>query len=390
MRIALNNAFALTALAAALGFVIPAAAQQPAPAAGPKILKMQSSWPASLTLQDNFKFFAERVDKLTAGQLKIEALAAGQIVPPFEVLDATHKKVIDGAHSVSYYWVGKNKAATLFASTPAGPFGMDQMDFMGWLYEGGGLEMWWDFYQKELKLNVIAFPILPVSPQAFGWFKRPIKNLADFKGMKCRQTGIVAEVFQRMGMQTVNMPGGEIVPSAQRGVIDCAEWVGGIEDLRLGLPQVWKYHYTPGMHETTTIGELIINLDVWNGLTAQQQEAIRSAATETFMRWWVKWQKQNAEAIEEMRTKYGTQILRTPPDILIAFLKAWDEIAKEESAKNPFFKKVLDSQREYAAKVVPAKRFMFPPYSFAANYYWPESTKPAAKIEETATKSVKK
>ena len=363
--------------AAFIAIAAPVAAQtKPAPAA--KTLKMQSSWPASLSLQDSFRYFAERVDKLTGGQLKIDALAAGQVVPAFEVLDASHKKVIDGAHSVSYYWVGKNKAATLFASTPAGPFGMDTMDFLGWLYEGGGLELWQEFYQKELKLNVVVFPILPAGPQAFGWFKRPIKNLADFKGMKCRQTGIVAEIFQKMGMQTVNMPGGEIVPAAQRGVIDCAEWVGGVEDLRLGLPQVYKYHYTPGMHEPSVVGELVINGDVWKDLTAQQQEAIRSAAMEVFTRWWVKWQKQNAEALEEMRTKYGTQILRTPPDILVAFLKAWDEIAKEESAKNPFFKKVLDSQRAYAAKVVPAKRFMFPPYSFAANYYWPEQ-KPAAK-----------
>ena len=374
MRTALRKTFALTALAAVLGMVVPAGAQQPA---GVKNLKFQSTWPASSTLQDNFRYFAERVDKLTAGQVKIEALAAGQIVPPFEILDATHKKVIDGGHGIAYYWVGKNKAATLFSNTPAGVAGMDHMDFLGWIYEGGGLELWWDFYQKELKLNVIAFPILPSSPQAFGWFKRPIKNLADFKGMKCRQTGIVAEVFQRMGMQTVNLPGGEIVPSAQRGVIDCAEWVGGIEDLRLGLPQVWKYHYTPGMHESASIGEIIINTDVWKGLTAQQQEAIRSAATETFVRWGVKWQKQNAEAIVEMRTKYGTQILRTPPDVLLAFLKAWDEIAAEESAKNPFFKKVIDSQRAYASKVIPAKRFMFPPYTFAANHYWPEA-KPAA------------
>jgi TRAP-type mannitol/chloroaromatic compound transport system substrate-binding protein len=370
MRNAMRKAFALTALAAALGFAVQAAAQQPA--AGPKSYKFQSTWPASLTLQDNFKFFTERVEKLTSGQVKIEALAAGQIVPPFEVLDASHKKVIDGAHAISYYWVGKNKAATLFANTPAGIVGMDHMDWLGWIYEGGGLDLWWDFYQKELKLNLVAFPILPASPQALGWFKRPIKNLADFKGLKCRQTGIVSEIYQRMGMTTVNMPGGEIVPSAQRGVIDCAEWVGGIEDLRLGLPQVWKYHYTPGMHESGSIGELMINLDVWKGLGAQPQEAVRSATVETFLRWWVKWQKQNADAIEEMRTKHGTQILRTPPDVLIAFFKAWDEVAKEESAKNPFFKKVLDSQREYAAKVVPAKRFMFPPYSFAANYYFPE------------------
>jgi TRAP-type mannitol/chloroaromatic compound transport system substrate-binding protein len=366
---------AASALAATFALLFGAAAHAQQPAAGAKTLKMQSSWPASATLQDNFKMFAERVDKLTGGQLKVDALAAGQVVPAFEVLDATHKKVIDGAHSVTYYWIGKSKAATLFASTPAGPFGMDTMDFMGWVYEGGGLDLWWEFYQKELKLNVIAFPILPSGPQAFGWFKRPIKNLADFKGMKCRQTGIVAEIFQRMGMQTVNMPGGEIVPSAQRGVIDCAEWVGGIEDLRLGLPQVYKYHYVPGMHESSIVGELLINGEVWKSLPAQQQEAIRSAATETLLRWWVRWQKQNADALDEMRTKYGTQILRTPPDVLIAFLKAWDEIAAEESAKNPFFKKVLDSQRSYASRVVPAKRFMFPPYSFAANYYWPEDAK---------------
>jgi TRAP-type mannitol/chloroaromatic compound transport system substrate-binding protein len=374
------KALSLTALAAA-AVAFSAHAQQPAV----KNLKFQSTWPASLTLQDNFRFFAERVDKLTSGQVKIEVMAAGQIVPPFEILDATHKKVIDGGHGIAYYWVGKNKAATLFSATPAGIAGMDHMDYLGWMYEAKGLDMWWDFYANDLKLNVIAFPILPASPQALGWFKRPIKNLADFKGMKCRQTGIVAEIYQRMGQQTVNMPGGEIVPSAQRGVIDCAEWVGGIEDLRLGLPQVWKYHYTPGMHETTSIGELIINGDVWKGFTPQQQEAVRSAVTETFLRWWVKWQRQNADAIVEMRTKHGTQLLRTPPDVLIAFFKAWDEIAKEESAKNPTFKRVLESQREYASIVVPAKRFMFPPYSFAANYYWPEA-KPAPEAKAKKAK----
>ena len=372
MRNRFTQALLAGVLAATFGFA--AQAQQQA-AGGSKTLKMQSTWPASLTLQDNFRYFAERVDKLTSGQLKIEALAAGQIVPPFEVLDATHKKVLDGAHAVSYYWVGKSKTATLFSSTPAGPFGMDTIDFMGWLYEGGGLDLWWDFYTKELKLNVIAFPILPAGPQAFGWFKRPIKNLADFKGMKCRQTGMVAEVYMRMGMNTVNMPGGEIVPSAERGVIDCAEWVGGIEDLRLGLPQVWKYHYTPGPHEMSSVGEVIFNTEVWASLTPQQQEAIRSASSEVFVRWWIRWQKQNADAIEEMQTKHGTQILRTPPEILTEFLKAWDAIAQEEMAVNPFFKKVYESQKAYAAKVVPAKRFMFPPYSYAANYYFPSPTR---------------
>jgi TRAP-type mannitol/chloroaromatic compound transport system substrate-binding protein len=373
----MKKVLSLTALAAAAAFASGAQAQQPAV----KTLKMQSTWPASLTLQDNFRYFAERMDKLTSGGVKIEAMAAGQIVPAFEILDATHKKVLDGGHGVAYYWVGKNKAATLFSATPAGPFGMDHFDFLGWLQEGGGQALYDEFYREVLKLNVIGMPIGGSSPQAFGWFKRPIKDLADFKGMKCRQTGIVAEIYQRMGMQTVNMPGGEIVPSAQRGVIDCAEWVGGIEDLRLGLPQVWKYHYTPGMHESNSMLEVIINSEVWKTFTPQQQEAWRSAQMETFVRWGVRWQKQNADAIEEMRTKHGTQILRTPPAILIEFMKTWDKIAEEESAKSPFFRKVYDSQREYAAKVVPAKRFMFPPYSFAANYYFPEERKGAAKAK---------
>jgi TRAP-type mannitol/chloroaromatic compound transport system substrate-binding protein len=230
----------------------------------------------------------------------------------------------------------------------------------------------------------VVLPILPAGPQAFGWFKRPIKTLADFKGMKCRQTGMAAEVWQRMGMQTVNMPGGEIIPSAQRGVIDCAEWVGGVEDLRLGFQNVWKYHYTPGVHENVTIAELLINGDVWKSLSPQHQEMIKSAATETFYRWWAKWQRQNADALKEMQEKHGVQVLRTPPDVLIEFLKTWDIIAKEEAAKNPFFKKVHDSQRAYASIVVPAKRFMFPPYSFVANYYFPE--KPAARPAAAAKK----
>jgi TRAP-type mannitol/chloroaromatic compound transport system substrate-binding protein len=338
-------------------------------------LVMQSAVPPTATSQEGFKFFADRVDKLTGGSLKIDALPGGTIVPPFEILDAAHKKVIDGAYGISYWWFGKSKAATLFSNTPAGIAGMDAIDFIGWLFEAGGLELWNEFYQKEIKLNLVAFPIIPPSPQALGWFKRPIKDLADFRGMKCRQTGIVAELYAKMGMAVVNMPGGEILPAAERGTIDCAEWVGGIEDLRLGLHTVWKYHYTPGMHESASVGELAINKDVWDSLPPQNREAIKSATMETFLRWWASWQKQNADAIEEFATKHGVKLLTTPPEINLAFLKTWDEFAAAESAKSPFFKKVYDSQRAYAAKVVPAKRFMFPPYALQADYYFPPATR---------------
>ena len=355
-------------------------------AQAPKAIKVQSTWPASITLQDHLRMLAERIDKLTSGSVKIEVLAAGQIVPPFEVLDATNKKVLDGFHAIAYYWVGKNPAAALFAGPPGGPFGMDHMDFLGWLYVGGGLEMWREFYQNDLKLNVTVWPAHPSSPQALGWFKKPLKSVADFKGMKCRQTGLNAEVYAKLGQSVVNMAGGEIVPAAQRGVIDCAEWVGGVEDLRLGLPGVFKYHYTPGMHENNSIGEFGLNLDVWKGLSGQQQQAINSAINDTFITWITRWQKQNADAIEEMIKKHGVQIRRTPPDILIATLKAWDDVAREHSAKSATFKKVYESQREYAAKVVPAKRYMFPPYSFAANYYWPQEGAGTAAAKKEAKK----
>src|SRR5688572_30689428 len=350
-----------------------------ATAQAPVVLKVQASWPASLTIFDHLKFVAERVEKMSGGTLKIEALPAGTVVPAFEVLDATSKKVIDGAHTVAYYWVGKHKAAALFTGGPGGNFGMDVIDVLGWMYEGGGLQLYQEMYKDVMKLNVVPFPGFPSGPQAFGWFKRPIKNLADFKGMKCRQTGLAAEIWQRMGMTTVNMPGGEIIPSAQRGVIDCAEWVGGVEDLRLGFHNVWKYHYTPGMHENVTIGEVLMNGDVWKSLKPEQREMMASVASETFVIWWAKWQRQNADALKELQEKHGVRILRTPPDILVEFLKMWDKVAAEESAKSPFFKKTLESQRAYASLVVPAKRFMFPPYSFAANYYWPEKAAGAAK-----------
>jgi TRAP-type mannitol/chloroaromatic compound transport system substrate-binding protein len=362
----------LAGLAAVTATVLTLALSGGVPAQQISVLKMQSTWPASLTLHEQFLYWAERVEKLSGGSLKIEAMPAGQVVPAFEVLDATHKRVIDGAHSWAGYWTGKNKTSILFTGGPGGTFGMDYIDAMGWMYYGGGFELYQEFYRDVLKLNLVVFPILPSGPQAFGWFKKPIETLDDMKGMKCRQTGIAAEVWQSLGFTVVNMPGGEIIPAAQRGVIDCAEWVGGIEDLKLGFHNVWKYHYSPGVHENVTIGELIINGDAWKSLNPVQQEIIKSAANEAFLVWWAKWQKQNAEALKELQEKHGVQILRTPPDILREFLKGWDKLADEESQKNPFFKRVLESQRAYASLVVPAKRFYYIPYSFVANYYFPE------------------
>jgi TRAP-type mannitol/chloroaromatic compound transport system substrate-binding protein len=359
------GAFVATAMLAAT-----AMAQQ----AQTRVLKIQTSWPATSQAYDQVVAFGKRLEVVSAGRLKIEAMPAGQVVPAFEVLDATSKRVVDGAHTWPGYWVGKNKAAILFTGGPGGPFGMDLIDYMSWRWHGGGFDMFQKFYTETLKLNVYSIPMHTQSPQALGWFKRKIENVSDFKGQRCRETGIAQEVFNEMGMRTVNMPGGEIMPAADRGVIDCAEWVGGIDDLKFGFHTIWKWHYAPSLHEPVSIGELMFNGDVWKELGPENQELIKTVAWETLFWHWAKWQRLNAEAVEEFRTKHGVNIMQTPPDILEDFLKAWDRVAQRESDRNPLFKEVYESQRKWASVTVPMKKFYFPPYKLAADHYWPDKT----------------
>ena len=335
-------------------------------------LRVQSTFPAFSLIFESSIFWAERVKAMSGGRLVIDMLPAGSIVPPFEVLDAVHKGVIDAGHSSAAYWVGKHRAGTLFGPAPGGPLGMDMMDYMGWLYEGGGLPLYRDFYQKELKRNVFVIPMGSAANQVLGWFKKPVKNWDDLKGRKCRQTGISAEVFSKSGMNTVNIPGGEIVPSGERGVIECAEFVGPAEDMKIGFHSIWKYLYMPSIHEAATVLELLFNGDVWAKLPQDQKEIIQSAAWEATMRSQIVSNKLNADALIELRTKHGVHIERTPADIMPKILASWDEIAKVEEAKNPFFKKVCDSQKAFASKVVPARRAVYAPYNVGADYYWPE------------------
>ena len=333
-----------------------------------KTLTFQASWPSGLTLYDNFEMFADKVDRMSGGRLKIDTLPAGTVVGPFEVLDATARGVIDGGHTAPGYYIGKHWAAVPLSHGPL--FGMDTIDMFGWIWEGGGLELINEWYQEVLRLDVVSFPILAAAPQALGWFKKPIEGWEDFKGVKFRIYGIGADVFKEAGMTVVTLPGAEILPAAERGVIDGAEWVGGIEDLKLGFYNVWKYHYTPGMHEPTTVGDLLINKSTWESLEPDLQEIVRAASQATFLHWWVGWQRQNAEAYKEMVEKHGVEVRRTPDDILITFLETYDKILQQKMDEDPFIKRVVDSQKEYASLLVPYRRSVWPPYEFASDYYW--------------------
>ena len=333
-------------------------------------LRIQSTFPAQGLFQQGAEVFAERVAALSGGRLKIELLPAGAVVPPFETLDAVHKKVVDGGYSAPAYWVGKNKAATLFGPSPGGPFGMDLLDYLGWIYDDRGLALYREFYQEQLKQNVVVFPLPAVDRQALGWFKRPVKDWNDLKGRKCRQTGITAEVFAKSGMATVNLPGGEIVPSGQRGVIECAEFVGAGVDIAIGFHTIWKNFYPQSTHEPATVVELLINGDVWKSLAPDLQAIVQAATIEATMRSVALRHRQDAAALAEF-SKNGVTMHKTPDDIVKKVLATWDEIAAAEAAKNPFFKKVQDSQRAYAAMVVPTRRTITVPYNATADYYFP-------------------
>ena len=186
------------AVSVSLGFILarhePAAVQAQPPSF---VLKVQASWGPAIRHFEGFdKIFVDRVAKLSGGRMKVEQLAAGTIVPPFEVLDATHRGVIDGAVTYAPFWVGKHRATILFGGGPGGPFGMDPSDFVGWLIDGGGLELYQELYRDVLKLQVVAFPIMVQNPQVLGWFKRPVRNWDALKGVKIRMSGIAADIYK--------------------------------------------------------------------------------------------------------------------------------------------------------------------------------------------------
>jgi TRAP-type mannitol/chloroaromatic compound transport system substrate-binding protein len=331
------------------------------------VLKGQSSHPASSNFHLIFKLWAESVEKMSGGRLKVETLPAGAIVPAFEVFDATSKGVLDVGMATFGYIQGRNTATIPMSHGPL--FGMDGSDYWAWYYDGGGMKLLDEFYKDVLKLNIVGFPAPTDYPQALGWFKKEIKSLNDLKGMKYRIFGIGAETYGKLGAAVVTLPGGEIVPALERGVIEGAEWINCVEDKKLGLHKVAKHYYTPGMHEPVTGGQLMFNGDVWKTLPADLQEMVKVASVyATTMRNFAL-NRETAEACQEL-LKEGVQIHRTPDEILINFLNEWEKIQAGYAEANPFYKKVIESQKKYAEQIVPFKLSFFPPYNFAGNYYW--------------------
>ena len=244
------------------------------------------------------------------------------------------------------------------------------MDYWGWYYDGGGMALLEEFYRDVLKLNIVGFPVPTDYPQGLGWFKEPIASLDDLKGMKYRIYGIGAETYGRLGVSVVTLPGGEIVPAMERGVIEGAEWANCRDDQQLGLHNVAKHYYTPGMHEPVTGGQLADQRRrLERSSRPDLQEIMRVASVNATVQRNFILNRESAEACQELIAE-GVTLHRTPDDILLNFLQEWEKIQAEYAANDPFYAKVIESQKKYAEVVVPFKMSWFPPYDFAGEYYW--------------------
>jgi TRAP-type mannitol/chloroaromatic compound transport system substrate-binding protein len=344
---------ALSALMAALACAMFAAI--PDAAAQSSRMRLQTAVPAAA---DEFKMlqkFSQRVDAMTNGRLKIEVLPDGAVVGAFEILDAVDKGLVESGFAWTHYWSGKHPAAMLFGSPSGGSgVGMDQLAWVSWFLEGGGKELYRELFDQHLKVNVVGFMLQPVGPEALGWFKEPIRNMADLQKRRFRTPpGIPGAIYKEMGVTAIALPGAEIIPSAERGVLDAAEWCCPVTDLAYGFQRAFKYYYLQGLHQNTVNADIYINKNFWNKLPKDVQAIFEGAALASLMESVAYRIRANALALQELTSKHGVQVMETPPDYVPAFMAAAKKVYAEQAAKNAFFKKVLDSQTEFARQVVP-------------------------------------
>jgi TRAP-type mannitol/chloroaromatic compound transport system substrate-binding protein len=368
-QVALTAVLALVVFSGAVlgGFLASLYRPQEVTAQAPIRWKMQTAWPLGVFPDDAAKLLVSTIEKTSGGRLKIEVSPAGAVVPPFEIQDAVSRGVLDAGHTTPGYIIGKLAA---FIPLTHGPlFGMDFIDYYGWYWEGGGHELLQEAYQQRLKMNVVSFQVHPEGPQAMGWFKKEIRTFNDVKGQRYRIFGIGAETYRTLGIATVTLPGGEIVPALERGAIDGAEWVNCSDDKVLGIDKIAKYHYAPGMHEPVTVGEFIINKAKWDALPADLKEIVKVSVQASYWNHFVRFQEKTAKACQDLLAA-GIKIIKTTDELNRQFLKVYDEIQAGNAAKDDFYKKVVDSQKKYSGVVVPYRLSYWPNYNFIAEHYY--------------------
>lgn len=341
-------------------------------AQAPLVMKMQTSWPASDIWQTMAQQYADRVQQMSGDRLKIDLLPAGAVVGAFQVIDAVNDGVLDASHSVSAYWYGKNKAASLFGTGPV--FGGSPTTMMSWFYAGGGEELFRELVQDKMGMNVIGLVGFPMPAQPLGWFKNPINGVGDLKGLKYRTVGLAADVMQSMGMSVAQLPGGEIVPAMERGVIDAFEFNNPSSDLRFGAQDVAKYYYLASYHQASESFEFLFNRDFFEDLEPDLQAILRGAV-EAVSTYNTAFALDNYSAdLQKLQDDSGVNVGRTPQDILAAQLEAWDKLIPMLE-EDELMKRILDSQRAWVERVTYYELLNAPDYTLAYEHYFPGKVK---------------
>ena len=309
-------------------------------------LRFQSTWPAKDIFHEYAQDFAKKVNDMAGARLKIEVLPAGAVVPAFQLLEAVSKGTLDGGHGVIAYHYGKNSALALWGSGPA--FGMDPNMVLAWHNYGGGKALVEEIY-KSLNMDVVTYLYGPMPTQPLGWFKKPVAKAADMKGLKFRTVGLAVDVFTDMGVAVNPLPGGEIVPALDRGLIDAAEFNNASSDRVLGFADVAKNCMLQSFHQSAEQFEILFNGPKYRALPHELRSIVDYAvqAASADMSW--KAIDRNSKDYIELK-KAGVKFYKTPDAILRAQLASWDKTVAKKSAENPLFKKVLDSQRQFAER----------------------------------------
>jgi TRAP-type mannitol/chloroaromatic compound transport system substrate-binding protein len=317
-------------------------------------IRIQSVIPTSADEVIMLKQFADDVTGLTNGTVTFEVLPAGAVVPVSETLDAVDKGLIEGGFAWTHYWSGKHPAAMLFGSPSAGAgVGMDNFAWLSWYMNGGGRELY-DELWKEMKVNVKGLILQPVGPEALGWFKEPINSMEDFRKLRFRTPpGIPGQTYKDIGVASVAMGGGDILPALEKGVIDAAEWCCPKPDMTFGFQKVLKHYYLQGLHQNIVNADLYINGDVWNKLSDGQKRAMEVAANASLMKAVSYRIAENGKALKELTEKHGVQLHDTPAEYFEAYGAAAMKSFEKNAADNAFFKKVWDSQKAFAEYAIP-------------------------------------
>ncbi len=353
--------------AAIAGGAAIAAAPSIARAAKPVVLKVQAAWGGGIFLEFA-KDYVKRVNEMSGGSLKIDLLGVGAVVKTAEMQTAVHKGVLDGAHLVTAYWYSKSPVASLFGTGPC--FGWSANELMGWIQYGGGRDLYYELMHDKLRLDLVGFFSGPMPAQPLGWFKEEIKDSSQMKGLKYRTVGLAADVLQEMGMSVVQLPGGEIQPAMKSGLIDAAEFNNPTSDKDFGMQDVSKDYHLGSFHQSQECFEIIFNKSLYDKLAKEHQAILEyaSEAASSDMAW--KAMERYSQDLVRLKNDHGVKVHRTPTSVMKDQLKAWDIVVERISRADPFFAKVIASQKDWAKRHGAYALNNAPDYRAAYEHYY--------------------